>query len=292
MSTTVSTFVEPGAMTAPGHHAHLFAGLPGDPAELAAIIQGLLLHEFFAPAYGVDLSEERRGTVHLRPVEQWLASIAAEDGRPLTVPRPPSSRLVANCRHFTVLLVAMLRAQNIPARARCGFGTYFIPGSFEDHWVAEYWNEAAGRWVLVDAQIDSTQRAMLPIDFDLMDVPRDRFLVAGEAWSRCRTGAADPDRFGLSEINEAGLWWVAGNLLRDTAALNKRELLPWDEWGAMPSPEAAIGEDELALFDRLATLTEAPDRSIDELRTIYERDDRVRVPPVVFNGRRQRDEPI
>jgi hypothetical protein len=32
---------------------------------------------------------------------------------------------VGVCRHFTLLHVAMLRTQGIPARARCGFGAYF-----------------------------------------------------------------------------------------------------------------------------------------------------------------------
>src|SRR6516165_7569409 len=32
-------------------------------------------------------------------------------------------------------------------------------GSFEDHWVCEYWNGAEERWVLVDAQLDELQQA-------------------------------------------------------------------------------------------------------------------------------------
>jgi transglutaminase-like putative cysteine protease len=45
--------------------------------------------------------------------------------------------------HFTLLLVALPRARGIPARARVGFGTYFEPGQFLDHRVAEWWNERA-----------------------------------------------------------------------------------------------------------------------------------------------------
>ena len=56
-------------------------------------------------------------------------------------------------RDFTV---AFLRAAGVPARARCGFGAYFRPGWFEDHWVVEYWNATAARWQLVDAQLDAT----------------------------------------------------------------------------------------------------------------------------------------
>ena len=95
--------------------------------------------------------------MHVRPVAGLLARMMAEDSRPLTVAREPANRLPGNCRHFTVLAAAMLRAQGTPARARCGFGGYFGSGAFEDHWVCEYWDEAAQDWKLGDAQIDDVQ---------------------------------------------------------------------------------------------------------------------------------------
>jgi hypothetical protein len=190
-----------------------------------------------------------------------------------------------------VLLVSILRSQGIPARARCGFGGYFGTDSYEDHWVCEYWHADERRWVLVDAQIDDVQQKMFPIDFDLMDVPRDRFLVAGEAWARCRRGEADPAAFGLKLLGEGGAWWIASNLLRDVAALNKVEMLPWDVWGAMPSPESTIDEELTALFDRLASLT-LDDAGLAELRTAYREDDRLRVPATVYNAVLQKDEDL
>ena len=97
-------------------------------------------------------------------------------------------------------------------------------------------------------------------------MPRDQFLVGGEAWRRFRAGEADPAKFGLSQLPEAGDWWIAANLMRDGAALLNIELLPWDCWGAMPTPADPIGEDLAALFDRLAELTLAPDDNLAELR--------------------------
>ena len=283
---------QPAVMTSAGKHAPLFDGLPREVAGLAGVAQGLLIHEHIAPAYGVELSEDHRRSVHIRPVERILERLLAEDGRPLTSARPAETRLAGNCRQFTVLLVAMLRAQGVPARARCGFGGYFGTGAFEDHWVAEYWHAAEARWILVDAQIDDVQRGMFQVDFDLMDVPRDRFVIAGDAWARCRAGEADAARFGLSLLNEGGLWWIAGNLLRDAAALNNMEMLPWDVWGAMPGPGEAMTEDVLALLDRLAALTRTPDESFGELRALYEGDDRLRVPPTVFNAVLRREDAV
>jgi hypothetical protein len=288
----VSRYLEPAVMTAPGEYAPLLAGLPRDIAGLAGVGHGLLIHEHIAGAYGVTLTDERRASVHLRPVAALLGQLIAGDGRPLTTAREPAARLVGNCRHFTVLAVALLRAQGTPARARCGFGGYFGTGTFEDHWVCEYWDEAAGAWKLADTQIDDVQLRLFDVDFDLTDVPRDQFLVAGDAWRLCRDGSADPARFGLSFMNEGGSWWIAANLLRDVAALGNMEMLPWDVWGAMPAPDETIGADLIALFDRLAGLTGDPDATYTELAAAYADDPRLHVPATVYNAIRNRQEPV
>jgi hypothetical protein len=273
----------PAAMTDISRHAALLEALPDDIAGLAGVLHGLLIHEHIAPAYGVMLTDEQRASVHVRPAGDLLDLIVARDDAPLTTARTPERRLPGNCRHFTVLLAAFLRARGVPARARCGFGGYFGTGAFEDHWVCEYWNAGQGRWMLVDAQIDEVQRGMFEVDFDLTDVPRDRFLVAGDAWARCRAGRDDPDRYGLSALKETGDWWIAGNQMRDVAALDNLELLPWDVWGEMPKPGGEIGADLLELFDRLAVLTVDPDASFEERTALFRQDGRIKVGGQVRN---------
>lgn len=287
----LSFYRQPARMTDLGRHEALLAPLPRDVAGLASVEHGLLIHEHWAGAYGVTLSPGERATVHIRPVAELLDAVLSRDGRPLEQARPLAGRVACNCRHFTVMMVAMLRAQGVPARSRCGFGRYFTDSFYEDHWVSEYWNAGQQRWVLADAQIDDRQREMLGLGFDPADVPRHEFVVAGQAWELCRSGAADPDRFGLSVVGEAGAWWIAANLMRDAAALRGVEVLPWDVWGSMPEPTTTIGDDELELFDRLAALTRDPDGSFDELAKLSE-DDRLRVPPAVRNAVRGRTEAI
>lgn len=289
---TLSFYAQPGNMTSAGRYVPMFDSLPRDIAGLATVTQGLLVHEHIAAVYGVKLSDEDRATVHIRPVEDLLGEIVARDDRPLDTARPVQDRLAGNCRHSSVLMVAMLRAHGMSARARCGFGGYFETDSFEDHWVCEYWHAGQERWVLVDAQLDDRQREMFLIDFDATDVPRDRFLTAGEAWTSCRTGAADPEKFGLSLNDQAGFWWIAGNLMRDAAALGNLELLPWDCWGAMPAPDEEIDEELGALFDRLAVLTQTPDSAFTELMRLFREDERLLVPPTVHNAVRNRTESI
>jgi hypothetical protein len=217
-----------------------------------------------------------------------LELLLSRDSRPLAVARPVDARLVCNCRHFTLLLVALLRTKGVPARARCGFGTYFKRGHFYDHWACEYWHAAAAHWIRVDAQIDDVQRPELQVDFDPLDVPHDRFVTAGDAWARCRAGEADPSKFGIFDMN--GLWFIAGNVVRDVAALNKMEMLPWDVWGAQPKPGEQLDDDRLVFFDKLAALSRDPDASFDELCKLYAKDDRLRVPGVVFNAVQNRPE--
>ena len=61
-------YVVPATMTSAGRYASLFDPLPRDVAGLAAVAQGLLIHEHIAEAYGVTLTDEDRATVHIRPV--------------------------------------------------------------------------------------------------------------------------------------------------------------------------------------------------------------------------------
>jgi hypothetical protein len=89
-----------------------------------------------------------------------------------------------------------------------------------------------------------------------------------------------------------GLWFIAGNVIRDLAALNNMEMLPWDVWGAMIPPDEPLGDDRLALFDRLSTVTRAPDAAFAELRALYEGNQGLRVPPTVFNKVLNRPEAV
>ncbi len=274
----LSFFSSQGRISQPGQFAHLFDSLPGDIGELCKIVQGVTVHVFWAERYGLKLSPECEAEVQLRTMEKRLARTLELDPRPLSAARPLERKLVGNCRDHTLLLVAMLRQQGIPARARCGFGAYFLPNHYEDHWVAEYWNAAQGRWVLVDAQLDEFQCREMQVSFDPLDVPRDQFIVGGRAWQMCRSGAADPDSFGIFDMR--GLGFIRGDFIRDVAALNKVELLPWDCWGLILKYEMddnQIEAADLALLDQLAELTGGDVPDFEQVRSLYEADPRLRV---------------
>ncbi|MEA2846929.1 MAG: hypothetical protein QOG78_2210, partial [Rhodospirillaceae bacterium] len=83
--TILDTYRTPVAMSDAGRQARLFDGLPHDVGRLAAVVQGLMVHEHIAPAYGLTLSPEQHAQAHLRPVEKILEAIAAQDKKPLPV---------------------------------------------------------------------------------------------------------------------------------------------------------------------------------------------------------------
>jgi transglutaminase superfamily protein len=272
MDSTFIYFTQQGVMSDPGLYISLFESLPTSISELVKLVQRVTIHVFWTERYGLKVPPERLDELQLRSLERRLARTMELDPSPLNEPRPIEKKLLGNCRDHSLLLASLLRHQGVPARARCGFGAYFMPDHFEDHWVAEYWNEEQSRWLFVDAQLDALQRNALKIDFDPLDVPRDQFIVGGKAWQMCRSGEQDPGKFGIFGMN--GLGFVRGNLVRDIASLNKMELLPWDCWGVILA-ESLDNPDDLAILDEVASLSAEDVPDFETLRIRYESDPRL-----------------
>ena len=205
--------------------------VPRDLAVLRGVVQGLLVHRDWAAAYGVGGDDLRLEEQNLRSTAEVLRRALELSDAPVTVAREPVDRVLGICRHFTLLHTALLRAHGVPARVRCGFGNYFDPDKWYDHWITERWG--GDRWVRDDPQIDALQAEIVHLDFDPYDQPPGRFLTGSEAWLAARSGEVDPEQFGIFEF--WGLTFIAGNVITDFACLNKVELLPWDGWGSSSS---------------------------------------------------------
>jgi hypothetical protein len=223
------------------------------------VVQGLTIHVLWAERYGLQLPKSREVELKLRTVRARTKAILDLDASPLTNPRPLEKRLVGNCRDFSQLLAVILRLKGIPARARCGFGTYFFPGHYEDHWMTEYWDSASKRWVQVDAQLDDFQQKALTIDFDPLDMPLGKFVLAGDAWQMCRASKANAEDFGISEWH--GMNFIAGNVWRDLLSLKLVELLDWDDWDILHQPFYKWPKVKIGMVDDAARLTLSPDVS-------------------------------
>ena len=248
MADGVLDYSRPGLFTTlDAAQLHLIEGLPDDPAGICAVAQGLVIQPHDATAAG--LGPDRITEKDIRAASGLVAVLAALDDSPLRHARETAARVVGTCRHFTVLACAFLRARGIPARARCGFGTYFVEGRGFDHWITEYWAADENRWVRVDTEHLGRGYVEHP-----EDLSPDEFLTGGEAWARFRAGLIDAQTFGVAGTDHAwGPAEISGNAVRDLAALRDREMLPWDEWGRMTDAyEGKTGPDYDRLIDTLA----------------------------------------
>ncbi len=260
-------YAQQGQISDPAEHTACLAGLPPDIPGIIACIQGLMLHLHWAGRYGVTLNRVRQEEANLRTVRDRLGKILALDGTPLTDPRPHSKKTVGTCRDFSLLLTAILRHRGVPARARAGFGTYFTPNRYEDHWVCEYWNPDEARWVRVDPQLDTLQSQALGLGFNPLDMPEGKFITGGQAWLLCRSQAADPRHFGI--FNMHGLDFIKGNVIRDFLSLNKIEILPWDDFKLIRRPYREMTSAEKNIIHRLAQISTGEDRDFTLLRAAF-----------------------
>jgi hypothetical protein len=255
------SYLDPGPLTAlTSEQQRLVHDLPGDPVGLCKAAQRLVVLP--PSAFADDLSPRRLAERNLRPARSIVDAVLQRDQRPLDRERALRDRVTGRCRHFAVLSCSFLRARRIPARARCGFATYFQAGLAVDHWVAEYWDDDDDRWVRIDSEI---------LDVGVINNPHDlddgQFLTGPEAWGQYRSGT-NPSTFGVHGTDNWGVAEIIGNAIRDLACLRQVEMLPWDEWG--PMRDCYDGNIE-AWVEQLMDDLVAATTDNDGLTTLYER---------------------
>ena len=279
--TTQSPVSDPGAL------AERYAGLPDDPRELALVVRRLMIHRLEGGLFDFPIAEDRlHNDAETRYVDEILKLIVERSDAPLGDPHPFADRFVGICRDFALLLCSFLRAKGVPARIRSGFADYFGTERFHsDHVVTEYWDAERG-WLFADAQVMEGH----VVDFDPLNVPRERFLVAGKAWQLIRAGEADPKTFGLW-LPDGGLlgeWFVAGNIRLDLSAVNKVETLLWDIWGIGAGGDEDMTDEIHDLYDLAARVVE-DEIVFEAARTLFAENAGLRTPATVlslaqFNG--------
>jgi hypothetical protein len=276
-------YATPGPFTAfdgiDGIDVSLLGTPDGDPVAICRPVQALVIQPTDTEALG--LAAARLAEKDIRPVSELVRRLLDLDPAPLAVPRAPENRVVGTCRHYAVISCALLRRAGIAARVRCGFATYFQAGQALDHWITEYRladPEGSGSqcWVRIDSEV--LDGSVIPRPHDL--APED-FLSGGEAWGAYRRGEVDPATFGVFGTANWGAAEIRGNAVKDLAALNKVEVLPWDEWGRMTDAYAGhTGADYDDLLDTLARV--CADDEPAAVAALYAHED-LTVPPALLS---------
>ena len=109
--------------------------------------------------------------------------------------------------------------------------------------------------------------------FNPRNLSNEDFYTAGRVWKLCREGKLDAMKCGIGcpirpewGIDSLyGLWFVRGNLLRDFAALNKVETVPylvriskglnWNVWRLVGASDNELTKEDWKILDEIAELT-------------------------------------
>lgn len=208
----------------PGPYRETLVRGDSEPALVARWIASFMQHPRGAESKEQGFTPEQAADLELRSVAEIL-SVAVERNLLEGDAAPP--KVGGVCRDFAILAVSRFRERGTPARLRVGFADYLVPDHWEDHWLCE-WHDGE-RWKRLDVEF----AAIGGTSFNALDVPRERFLTASEAWFRIKDEPEIASRFGVSSLDLGGEWFVAGSLFREIAALRKLELKPWDYWGLL-----------------------------------------------------------
>ena len=166
-------------------------------------------------------------------------------------------------------MTSILKAKGCAARSRAGYAPYIRPGISMDHWITQYYDETADRWVSIDAD-GFFREGELP--FDQYDIPDDQFDFAGQSWLNVRKGRKDgctfiyADGMGTNSLKALSLY-----LFYDLNALMNEELtfsfkpFWWDRF-------ETLTEQDLCGIDHVAELLCDPDAHFEELSEIWNND--------------------
>jgi hypothetical protein len=278
---TVRWFATQSPVSDPGSAVAALEGLPTDLASLRRLASQLVFHYRTVG----DLSESgiapgRLAEIDTRYAAEMLTRLV-ELQPSLAAPRPPALRLVGCGRDVALLLVSMVRHAGLPARVRVGFASYLLDGWYLDHGVAEVYDPVEERWRLVDAQLPDGFQPSDGSPFDLLDVPRERFLTGPTAWLEARAGVREVERFAVDPCLESPetRGWAAlrHHLVHDLAALSKTEMLPSDSWGLIEGPlpderGSLAARRELEELDHLARLLADPACPVENIEDWAGRD--------------------
>lgn len=183
--------------------------------------------------------------------------------------RLPNDKIHVTCRGQAILLSSILKTKNIPSRVRSGFVGYITEdGVNYDHWLVEYYNQTQQKWVLVDPDFSANDEYIQKLQ--TLDLPRDKFISAAEAWLGLRN-----KKYNEKDIYYASKDGTVGKLAAMRAIFYDFHCLMNDEIIFLHLPKYIVdknfklNEKELKELDNLAELMLEPDKNFELLKKIW-----------------------
>lgn len=286
----IDFYKKTSAYTELGLYKEIVKTFPNDIMDLCLLQRQQTIHPFDLTnsemidnkesIYGDMTKIDKTRLIYENDIFPTAQSILAELLRrnaDYSIKRDINDKIHICCREQSILLASILKAKNIAARARSGFAKYSNDNDFQagDHWITEYYNENLKRWVLVDADMYFWQDEM---DFDLLDIPNDRFIFGAEAYLGLRNGkykieeifySSDPLTFGLKAAIR-GLFYDFHSLMNDEIIfLHVPKYIVYKNF--------ELTEEEYTELDDLAKLMLDPDTNFEKIKFIWDTVDKFKV---------------
>ena len=190
-----------------------------------------------------------------------------------SVNREAKNKIHILCRGNALMLASTLKAKNIPARVRVGWAKYhYNTGLCDDQWNVEYYDLETNQWIMVDS---SGIGGNSTIPNKMINIPKDKFLTAADAWLGIRQGTLDKGTKimvldGHKNIQAA---WIG--LMNDFNCLMNNEYpvifepkyilvkedKKWEQRG--------FTDKEFEELDLIAKLMQEPDKNLEKLQHIW-----------------------
>ncbi len=282
-------YLQFGQFTDPGLYREILRkNLPDDIKKIGILVRKQLIHRSTLKNGNTGSNQDLRyGDMTKVPwyrqveddifptVSAMLTELFRRDTRGFIDNRAAADKLILTCRFTAILMVAILKAKGIPARARCGFAPYFEVEGLEegksyDHWIIQYWNGQESRWMTADPDACLEDY----INFDLFDMPENTFDFSADAWLAVREGKVEGRHF-KDAVGLEGLVTISWQLFHDFHALMNDEILYQHGPKYLFNRIDKLTEEELKEIDNLAELMQKPDDNFDKLKEIWEINERV-----------------
>ncbi len=268
--------------------------LPDSIEELCMLLRHQIIHPF--DLYNEEIRKDKNsfyGDMTEVPITSlyyennlfptagaMLAELLRRD-KNFSIHRNIKDKIHVCCREDAILLVSILKAKGIPARARSGFALFVTKlNSAGDHWISEYYDEKQQRWILVDADMyfDGKILKEYGVDFNLLDIPREKFIFGAEAYLKLRNGTyRKKDIYYASNPLTYGIPAAIRGLFYDFHSLMNDEIIFLYVPKYICDKNFELTEEEYLELEELATLMLEPDKNFSRLLEIWNTNSKFRI---------------